>query len=284
MHKRNREKVRFGYNQIMLKIIRSKTFFIFEVATLFLFAFFWIVSTLPGFYNKLGAIGYAYCHQIPSRSFVFGNNQFAFCHRCTGLFLGILFAFIWQLPSKRAGKVFTGWKITFSFFSLLFYIVDALNGTVLTSFIAGRTITLYPPSAMLRTVSGLCLGSALGLLIYPIFNNVFWTNCNPNQGTLGSPRMAFRLLASELIALFLVFSENPIFLTIFDILSTLSAILFTACLYLLLILLFFRLEIRFNRLLEGRNFLLLGVLFAAAQITVLAFLRFRLTGMWYWPI
>ncbi len=273
--------ITFGYNQIMLKIIRSKAFFVLEIILLALFALLWVVSTLPGFYDKLAAIGYAYCHQIPSRSFLFGSHQFAFCHRCSGLFLGIAWAFIWQLPAGKAGKVFTPGKVIFCILSLFFYVADSLNNTSLTVFGSGHS--LYPPSAILRTLSGFLMGTAITILIYPIFNNVFWIACDPDRGTLPSYKAKVGLFGTDLLTMVLLFSGNTFILTIFDVFSALAAILLTAGLYIMLILLFFRLEIRFDRFLEGKNFLLLGLLFAVVQITLIAFLRFRLTGVWYWP-
>lgn len=266
----------------MKRILQSHIFFIGEIIVLFVLSGIWFHVTPPGFYNKLGSIGYAYCHQIQARSFMIGTEQFAFCHRCTGLFLGIFITTVWQLPAKKAGKIFTKVKVAFAIFSLLFFIVDIINSSILLTQVPDKK--LYTPSILIRSLSGLCIGTACSLLIHPIFNCVYWKESKFFEDPLDNKWLAAGLSVSELLALKLIFTNNIVILTIFDFLSSMTAIFFTACLYTTLILLFFHLESQFTSLREGKNFLLLGFLLALIQIISIDLLRYHLTGAWYWPV
>jgi uncharacterized membrane protein len=266
----------------MKRILQSRTFFVGEILVFVFLSGLWFFFTLPGFYNKLSAIGYAFCHQIRTRSFMIGTEQFAFCHRCTGLFLGIFITTVWQLSAKKAGKIFTGGKIAFTIFSLLFFIIDIFNSSILLTLFTEKN--LYMPSILVRTISGLCMGTTCSLLIHPIFNCVYWKAGEYSKDPLGNKWVAAGLLVSELLILGLIFTKNIAILTIFDLLSSLAAFFFTACLYTTLVLLFFRLEIQFTSLWQGKNFLLLGILLALIQINSIELLRYHLTGSWYWPV
>src|SRR5438128_205180 len=51
----------------------------------------WISFTPAGILGKADAIGYAVCHRIEARSFLFPDGrQLPMCARCTGTFIGVL--------------------------------------------------------------------------------------------------------------------------------------------------------------------------------------------------
>ena len=61
-------------------------------------------SVLPPFVGSAGAVlraGFApLCHQLVERSFSVGGVPFAVCHRCTGVFVGLVLGVL-ALPSVR---------------------------------------------------------------------------------------------------------------------------------------------------------------------------------------
>src|SRR3990172_240500 len=55
----------------------------------------WVIFTPGGLFGKADAVGYAVCHRITIRSFLFPDgHQFPLCARCTGTFIGVLIGFL----------------------------------------------------------------------------------------------------------------------------------------------------------------------------------------------
>ena len=266
----------------MKKILLSRSFLITEILLILALFGIWFSVTLPGFYNKINAIGYAFCHQFKERSFLIDGVQSAFCHRCTGQLLGILIAWVWQLPLGKYRKVFSFPKILFIVFSFLFFLIDVINGTILFNFFPDKCF--YEPSAVIRVISGLFVGTSCSFLIFPIFNNVFWNQCDVTIQPVRTTWLLFGLFLSEFLVIFLLFSGNHIILTIIDLITAFSIILFLGLLYSILILLLLHMEIQFSSLWEGKNVLLLGIIAAIVQILMISLIRFHLTGVWYWTI
>src|SRR5689334_17781875 len=51
----------------------------------------WVYLTPEGVLGKADAVGYAVCHRITVRSFLFPDGrQLPLCARCSGMFLGVL--------------------------------------------------------------------------------------------------------------------------------------------------------------------------------------------------
>jgi uncharacterized membrane protein len=266
----------------MKKILLSRSFFIAEILLILALFGIWFSATLPGFYNKINAVGYAFCHQFKERSFLIDDMQFAFCHRCTGQLLGIFFAWMWQLPLGKYRKVFSFPKLVFIIFSVLFFLIDVINGTILFNFFPDKSF--YEPSAVIRFISGLFVGTSCSFLIFPIFNNVFWNQGEVTVQPVRTKWLLFGLFSSEFSVLFLLFSKNQVILTIIDVVAVFTAILFLGLLYSILILLLIRFEIQFSSLWEGKNVLLAGIIVAIIQILIISTIRFRLTGVWYWAV
>ncbi len=265
----------------MKKIVLSRAIFITEIIILFFLFGMWFAATLPGFYNKINAVGYAFCHQFPNRSFLIGDIQSAFCHRCTGQWAGILFASIWQVPLGKYQKIFSYPKILFIIFSFLFFLIDVVNGTILYNFYPEKCF--YEPSALIRSISGMFVGTSCSFLIIPIFNNVYWNQGISRVQTAKKIWLISGLFFSEFIVLILLFSENKILLSIIDFLIAFSAILFLGLIYTVLMMLILRMEFQFSSLWEGKNLLLLGFSIAIVQILLISFVRFQITQFWYWP-
>lgn len=112
-------------------------------------------------------IGAAFCHQIASRSPMFGTIQLPFCCRCAGLFAGIFCTLLYSLFRREKGAPFSMDSIVFLGASLLFYGIDILNSTTLID------ITIYPNQTHTRFLSGFAAGAGIVGFILPLYQSVF---------------------------------------------------------------------------------------------------------------
>lgn len=92
------------------------------------------------------------CHQDAARSFVAAGHAMAICHRCTGIYAGIVLgALAVALGVRARPRSVRGWSIA----------VLALGGHVALGWIAPRVFDLAP----LRVASGLVFGAWAGAAV-----------------------------------------------------------------------------------------------------------------------
>ena len=60
----------------------------------------WLLFGEPGVFGRFNTLGFAFCHQLPTRTPSFGGVACPLCYRCSGLFLGIAVGF--SLFRRRA--------------------------------------------------------------------------------------------------------------------------------------------------------------------------------------
>lgn len=112
------------------------------------------------------AIGFAVCHQLPSRSLYVLGKPLPVCARDTGLYMGALFTFIYlQLAHHRRESDMPSAPVMITCFGLIFLM--ALDG--LTSYLGWRSSTND-----LRLLTGLGAGAAVAIFIFPVFNYQLW--------------------------------------------------------------------------------------------------------------
>lgn len=112
------------------------------------------------------AIGFAVCHQLPSRSLYILDKPLPICARDTGLYVGFLFTFIYlQLTHHRRENDLPSAAVMITCFGLIFLM--ALDG--LTSYLGWRSSTND-----LRLLTGLGAGTAVAIFIFPVFNYQLW--------------------------------------------------------------------------------------------------------------
>ena len=139
---------------------------ILVVATLFLL-------TPGGLLDKADHIGYAVCHQIPIRSYFFGNHQLPLCARCSGQYLGALggLLLLIALGRGRSGRLPPTGIVLVLLGFLALWAFDGFNSYL--TLIPG-TPHLYEPQNILRVTTGAMQGVALIALVLPFFNSSFW--------------------------------------------------------------------------------------------------------------
>jgi uncharacterized membrane protein len=144
----------------------------------------WLISLAHWF-------GSAVCDQLPTHSYHFGGVVLPLCARCTGLYLGALLTIgfhAWRHP--RASGLPRVWMLVAL---VLFFFAWAGDGV--NSFLAAfpNLPHLYPPSNLLRLITGTLMGLTTGSFIYVMFNALVWRPINPAP-ILATNREFFALL------------------------------------------------------------------------------------------
>lgn len=122
----------------------------------------WLLFGEPGVFGRFNTLGFAFCHQLPTRTPLFGGVACPLCYRCSGLFLGIAVGF--SLFRRRA----------VSFRSLLgpvpmigavsaigFYAFDGMKNLNRSALLSD----LYPDRPIIRCLSGFGLGVWVGWIL-----------------------------------------------------------------------------------------------------------------------
>ena len=142
---------------------------IFPLAGILLVA--WFLWTPPGFLAKVDAIAYAICHRISSHSFVVDGLQFPLCARCTGMYLGALLGFGFQLAQGRLGKM-----PPLKTFILMGFLVAAFGIDGINSYLGffPNVFSLYQPQNWIRLVTGTGIGLSISAVLMPAFHQTMW--------------------------------------------------------------------------------------------------------------
>ncbi len=260
---------------IITKNLKNALKIFILLALIFLIVYWW-THTPAGASSKLHAIGYSVCHQIPSHSFKIGEKSFPLCSRCMGLYLGNIIGFLVLLPQrKRSGIPAKKYLLVFALFALT-WLVDGAN-----SFINGflGKVPVYPPSNLLRLITGLGMGLSMSTALFILFNLVAWKKkekVSPIRSPL--PIMIMLITAAALVPMIL--AENEILMTIFAYLSTGAIVIILSALYTIVWIILLHKENTFSNMKELMIFWMAGLFFAFLQITLLDALRFTLTGTW----
>lgn len=162
--------------------------------------------------DKAYLIGYAICHQLPSRTIHIDHTPLPLCARCTGIYLGAWLgvggmallgrARSLNFPPKRVVLVLIG------FIGLMG--IDGVNSYL--SFFPGAP-QLYEPQNWLRLTTGVLNGLALSAITLPVFNQAVWhTNCVTYEPVIKNFKELAFLLAGVAIMVLTVLSEPPILL------------------------------------------------------------------------
>ena len=222
---------------------------------------------LGGQEGVLGAanhVGYAVCHQITVRSYVFGDMQLPLCARCTGQYLGV---FSGLLLAWRWGRLGAGGFPPMRYLLMLAAFFGAWGFDGFNSYISlllGHP-WLYQPHNTLRLVTGMMQGYAVSFLLIPYFNQVFWAESRPEPVLQRSSEVVQMGVLGGLVVLAVASRWPPLFYPL-AILSSGAAFMMLSIVGQLLFLLFLREE---NKNHSWRDFLSLlapGMVFAVMLI------------------
>jgi len=238
--------------------------------------FLWLDLAPAGVAGKLHAIGYGVCHQIASHTYIVNGFLLPLCSRCTGLFLGALSTIVvLSSQSKRGGwpKPIFRW-ILFLLFAA--YLVDGINSS-LTFFDGWQGI--YPPSNLLRLITGVGMGIVMGTMIMSIWNQLLWVESD-EQPLMNSFSLLAICMAAGVFVVLLVVTNLPLTYYPLAIFSAGSVVLLLSMVYTMLWTLGLKKE---NTLVHWQDriwIFLLGGLTAMVQLGLMDALRFALTQTW----
>ena len=139
---------------------------------------FWLGGKDEGPVGVAHYVGYAVCHQITVRTYVFGDLVMPLCARCSGQYLGVLIGFFlaWRWGRIRAMGLPPRWLIAVLIGFLAIWAFDGFNSYLYL--ILGHPL-LYQPQNIFRISTGILQGLAVSFLFLPFFNLVFWAEPDP---------------------------------------------------------------------------------------------------------
>jgi uncharacterized membrane protein len=220
--------------------------------------------------------GYAVCHRITLRSFSIAGRQFPLCARCTGMFLGVMVAFVslllarrgrWsELPPARIMIVFIGLMALMG--------VDGVNSY---SHFFPELPHLYEPRNWLRLVTGMGAGLTMGAILFPALAQTIWWEAVPRPSVGSFTELAGFLLLGGLTVL-LVLSNQPIISYVLALVSAVGVVVILTSICTMLLLIVSRRDARAQRWRHALPPVLLGLVMAISLITIISVLRFSLTG------
>lgn len=226
--------------------------------------------------NAADYAGYAVCHRITERSFTIAGRQLPLCARCTGMYLGITLTFVilslagrrrWSsLPPPKVLAVFAG--------LILLFAIDGINSY---SHFFPNAPHLYTPRNWLRLVTGMGVGLAMGLIVYPALAQTLWKE-QVFLPSIGSIRELAALVLVAMLVVALVLSNQPILLYIFGLASAGGVLLILTAIGTILILIITKRDARADRWRHIAIPVLGGLLFAVLQIGIVSIARFSITG------
>jgi uncharacterized membrane protein len=264
MNETNRDKARI----LIVKIVLAA----FVLAGLIA----WLILTPPGFFGKLGAVGYSLCHQIAERSFFFYTLQMPLCSRCTGMYIGAMVGFAFLLPAKRRSRLPSRKIMILLGVALIFFAIDGINSYL--GFLPNSP-QLYVSQNWLRLISGTMLGLAIPLLLVPIFNQTIWAQTldEPDVSTF---RHFFWMLGIALLLDLVILVDIQWLRFAFAILTILTVVMLLTMVYTVLWIIIFKRECRFECLRQLWFWLTAGFGTTLLQIAVMDIIRLAVTGTW----
>jgi uncharacterized membrane protein len=237
----------------------------------------WLMNTPPGLLGKADAIGYAVCHRIDLRSFHLGERALPLCVRCTGMYLGAMLTLGYYCLFRRRAGFYP--QRALSIVLILFGLLWAFDGLNSYLNLFQEAPYLYPPSHVLRLVTGTLIGISIATLIYPMFSQTVWRTWR-QEAVLRSGLDLFKLLTIAGLMVLVTLSENPLILYPLALISSFGVVILLTYLYTMVIISFLRHE---NRARSWRDLLLpflVGLTIAILQIALIDLGRFWLTGTW----
>ncbi len=144
-------------------------------------------------------LGFAVCHQLPERTLHYGLSALPTCARCSGIYVGLLagFAYLVAANRKHESGFPPWWALAIGAVGLGLMGLDGVS-----SYAGWR-----PTSNELRLITGLLAGSALPLILVPMFNFQAWKDASEERIIKGWAD--FGLYCLVIVTAFLAFQWRP---------------------------------------------------------------------------
>ena len=171
----------------------------------------------PSLIERLQWLDSGVCAQLPTHSFYPGGERLPLCSRNTGIYLGFIVTIATLYATGRGqGQKLPAWPISLVLACGIFALtIDGCNSLLLDLGLPH----LYQPHNLLRLATGLLTGLAMGILVLPILNQLFWSQSN-EQRSIPSWRVLLRFLPALIVCYFAVASQSGFILYPVALLST----------------------------------------------------------------
>ncbi len=258
-------------------IIKTKTKHIVILFIVIVIITLWFLYTPDGLLGKADAIGYAICHRISLRSFFMDNRQMPMCARCTGMYLGTACALIYQaIFSRRKGGMPPRLIYSIMIGLAVFWLVDGVNSYM---HLFPNLPGLYEPNNVFRLLTGSGIGIVAALLLYPAFQQTFWSDWVPEPAIRNLKQMITIILLALGVDV-LVLLNQPYILFGMALISSVFVLVLLTMVYGMLVLIFLKMENRWTRLQDAFLPLAAGLGIAILQVGAMDWIRYILTGSW----
>jgi uncharacterized membrane protein len=241
----------------------------------------WLSFTPNGILGKADAVGYAVCHRITARSFLFPDGrQLPMCARCSGTFIGVLVGLLGPgliFGRRRAGNFPPTSLMLVMFAFSAFWAFDGFNSF---TFLIPRDVPhLYQPNNFLRLFTGMFHGITMGSMILPIANAALWADANADR-TLSNFWQYLALVGIGGVLILMVLSEWPIFLYPLGLLSAIGAVSILATVNTVIMATLLKMENRAYRLRDALPLIMFGFAVTISLIGIIDVARFAMFGTW----
>lgn len=236
----------------------------------------WLEFAPPGFFAKIWAIAASVCEQNPAHTLEFSGRLLPLCARCTGTFLGALVSLSYLFVWGRAERAPRLWKSLLLGVFAAAFVLDGANSTLATFFLK---YSLYIPNNTLRFITGMGMGTAVGVLIWPIWNDTVWSGSQ--ERPLFSHRLAFPglLLLETAVAAVVLIRVDWLYVPT-AVFSVLAIPVLITSIYSLLWIVGLKKENQVNCWKELIRFVELGAICMIVQVGLIDLLRYILLGPW----
>ena len=161
--------------------------------------------------EKMRLVGYAVCHQLPSRSFFMDSQQLPMCARNTGIFVGTLFGFLVLVATGKVRKVMLP-PVAVSIVLVVFIVfmgIDGVNSYLPSLF---GLPNIYEPQNSLRLITGILAGISISIFLFPAVNYVAWRETKEEPVLMNFRELAVFLVGAAIIVVAIL--PEPDFLLI----------------------------------------------------------------------
>lgn len=237
----------------------------------------WLLYTPAGITGKADAIGYAVCHQIPSRSFQINGQPISLCARCTGMYVGIFVGLAYQLLTGRRRSEWPGKFKLFVF--AVFFLAFAVDGSNSASALFFGRGLLYEPNNLMRLITGTGMGLTMAGMVLPTFNQTIWKEYDPRPYFVSWRQFGGYLLTGA-VSIIAILTENAFLLSVFTYMGVIGVVAILVLLYAMIAVTIFGKENTISRPVEMSTWLLAGLIVAFLHIGAFDIVRFMLTGTW----
>lgn len=236
----------------------------------------WLYFAPPGLLGKADAVGYAVCHRIESRSFLFGERQLPLCARCSGMYLGALVSILLQLNRGR----YSGFPpIKILVVLGIFFAAFAIDGVNSYLHLFPNMQGAYEPINYLRLLTGTGLGIGMGAVLMPVLHQSYWSHAYQDPLIRGWRDFGLIILCA-LVTSALILTDNPLILYPLAVLSAFSVLLVLGLIYSMVWMMLFKKDNSFTHWKEIGGYVAAGFALAIFQILAIDLVRFYFTQSW----